>query len=89
MQALDELTQSNKILAIASMFIMGVFICLEMSPVLVKLISPKGPYDYLLDKHEFSFKLFGWESKEKMETSSQERVMIHKKKSERRIREEI
>lgn len=89
MQALDELTQSNKILAIASIFIMGVFICLEMSPVLVKLISPKGPYDYLLDKHEFSFKLFGWESKEKMETSSQERVMIHKKKSERRIREEI
>lgn len=89
MQALDELTHENKILGIASLFIMGVFIALEMAPVLVKLISPKGPYDYLLDKHEYSFKIFGWESKEKMDTSSNERVLIHKKRSDRRIREEI
>lgn len=89
MQALDELTKNNKILGIASLFIMGVFIALEMAPVLVKLISPKGPYDYLLDKHEYSFKIFGWESKEKMDTSSNERVLIHKKLSDRRIREEI
>lgn len=89
MQALDELTKTNKILGIASLFIMGVFIALEMAPVLVKLISPKGPYDYLLDKHEYSFKIFGWESKEKMDTSSNERILIHKKQSDRRIREEI
>jgi hypothetical protein len=89
MQALDELTRNNKILGIASLFIMGVFISLEMAPVLVKLISPKGPYDHLLDKHEYSFKLFGWESKEKMETSSNERVLIHKKRSDRKVREEI
>jgi len=89
MQALDELSQNNKILGIASLFIMGVFISLEMAPVLVKLISPKGPYDYLLDKHEYSFKIFGWESKEKMDASSNERILIHKKRSDRRIREEI
>ncbi len=89
MQALSELTHNNKILGIASLFIMGVFISLEMAPVLVKLISPKGPYDYLLDKHEYSFKLFAWESKEKMDTSSNERVIIHKKRSDRKIREEI
>ena len=89
MQALNELSQNNKILGIASLFIMGVFISLEMAPVLVKLISPKGPYDYLLDKHEYSFKIFGWEAKEKMDASSNERVLIHKKRSDRRIREEI
>lgn len=89
MQALEELTKSNKMLALASLFIMGVFISLEMAPVLVKLISPRGPYDYLLEKHEYTFKIFGWESKEKLNTSSQERIFIHKKKSDRRIREEI
>ena len=31
-------------------FIMMMFITLEISPVLVKLISSVGPYDYLLDK---------------------------------------
>lgn len=66
---------------------MGVFISLEMAPVLVKLITPKGPYDYLLEKHEYSFKMFGWEVKEKLDVSSSERVLIHKKKSERKVRE--
>ncbi len=89
MQALNELSKNNKILGLASLFIMGVFISLEMAPVLVKLISPKGPYDYLLDKHEYSFKVFGWETKEKMDVSSNERILIHKKRSDRKIREEI
>lgn len=89
MQALSELSKSNDILGLASLFIMGVFISLEMAPVLVKLIAPKGPYDYLLDKHEYSFKIFGWESKEKMDVSSNERVIIHKKRSNKRIEEEI
>lgn len=88
-QALNELSQHNKILGLASLFIMGVFISLEMAPVLVKLIAPKGPYDYLLDKHEYSFKIFGWESKEKMDISSHERVIVHQKKSDRRIRNEF
>ena len=38
LQALDELG-ANPIMAVAAMFIMGLFICLEISPVLVKLIS--------------------------------------------------
>lgn len=86
-QALDELSKNNSILGMASLFIMGVFISLEMAPVLVKLITPKGPYDYLLEKHEYSFKMFGWEVKEKLDVSSSERVLIHKKKSERKVRE--
>lgn len=88
-QALDELGKGNKMLGLASLFIMGVFISLEMAPVLVKLISPKGPYDFLLDKHEYSFKLFGKETKEKMDTSTVERLSIHKMQSDRRVREEM
>ena len=53
LQALSELGDTNSIMALASFFfIMMMFITLEISPVLVKLISSVGPYDYLLDKTE-------------------------------------
>ena len=64
LQALDELGKNSAIIGIAATFIMGLFICLEISPVLVKLISSVGPYDYLLEKTENDFRLY---SKEKIE----------------------
>lgn len=64
LQALDELGKNSAIMATAAMFIMGLFIALEISPVLVKLISTVGPYDYLLEKMENDFRLY---SKEKIE----------------------
>ncbi|WP_297985488.1 DUF4407 domain-containing protein [uncultured Chryseobacterium sp.] len=64
LQALDELGKNSDIMATAAMFIMGLFIALEISPVLVKLISTVGPYDYLLEKTENDFRLY---SKEKIE----------------------
>ena len=64
LQALDELGKTNEIMALASFFIMMMFITLEISPVLVKLISSVGPYDYLLDKTENDYRLY---SKEKIE----------------------
>ncbi len=64
LQALDELGKNSAIIGLAAAFIMGLFICLEISPVLVKLISHVGPYDYLLEKTENDFRLY---SKEKIE----------------------
>lgn len=64
LQALDELGKNSPIMATAALFIMGLFIALEISPVLVKLISAVGPYDYLLEKTENDFRLY---SKEKIE----------------------
>ncbi len=63
LQALDELGDNSAIIALAASFIMGLFICLEISPVLIKLISAVGPYDYLLEKTENDFRLY---SKEKI-----------------------
>jgi hypothetical protein len=65
LQALDELEKNSAIIGIAATFIMGLFICLEISPVLVKLISSVGPYDYLLDKTENDFRLYAKEKIEK------------------------
>jgi hypothetical protein len=64
LQALDELGKNSAIIATAAAFIMGLFITLEISPVLIKLISSVGPYDYLLEKTENDFRLY---SKEKIE----------------------
>lgn len=64
LQALDELGKNSAIIALAASFIMGLFITLEISPVLIKLISSVGPYDYLLEKTENDYRLY---SKEKIE----------------------
>ena len=55
LQALDESGKNSAIISTAAAFIMGLFICLEISPVLVKLISSVGPYDYSLEKTENDF----------------------------------
>lgn len=65
LQALDELGKNSAIIGLAATFIMGLFICLEISPVLVKLISAVGPYDYLLEKTENDFRLYAKEKIEK------------------------
>ena len=44
---------------------MGLFIALEIAPVLVKLISSVGPYDYLLEKTENDYRLYAKEKIEK------------------------
>ena len=64
LQALDELGKNSAIIGVAAAFIMGLFITLEIAPVLVKLISSVGPYDYLLEKTENDFRLY---TKEKIE----------------------
>ncbi|SHL50763.1 DUF4407 domain-containing protein [Chryseobacterium polytrichastri] len=65
LQALDELGKNSAIIGLAATFIMGLFICLEISPVLVKLISAVGPYDHLLEKTENDFRLYAKEKIEK------------------------
>ncbi len=74
LQALDELGENTKVMAIASMFIMGLFIALEISPVLVKIISPVGPYDYLLEESEDQFRIYTNEKRSKNSMASQYRI---------------
>lgn len=79
LQALDELGKETPIMALASMFILGLFIALEISPVLVKLISAVGPYDYLLEKTENDFRLYSKEKIEKGNALTDSRIDDFKK----------
>ena len=74
LQALDELGKNSAVIALAASFIMGLFICLEISPVLVKLISQVGPYDYLLEKTENDFRLYSKEKIEKGNSWTEHRI---------------
>lgn len=58
MEALDQLTQESAAMALANVFIILLFIAIETAPIVVKLISPRGPYDDLLELAENKVKLF-------------------------------
>ncbi len=63
LHALSSLSKKEASISIASTFIMLLFLILETAPIFVKLIAPKGPYDYILQNHEHDFEVY---SKEKI-----------------------
>lgn len=54
-EAMKRLTEQHSAMWWAELFIILLFIALETSPVLVKLMSPKGPYDNLLRMEEHKY----------------------------------
>jgi hypothetical protein len=55
LEALDRVTQTSSAMAWANVFIVLLFILIESAPVLVKLLSPRGPYDNLLRIEEHGY----------------------------------
>jgi DNA-binding transcriptional MerR regulator len=55
LEALSRLTENSNAIAWANWFIILLFIAIETAPVLVKLISSKGPYDNLIRIEEHTF----------------------------------
>lgn len=53
--ALGNVSAKNSTISIASIFVMLLFLAIEIAPVLVKLLSSRGPYDDLLEAHEHTF----------------------------------
>lgn len=57
MEALSRLSAGSKAIFYGSIFIMLLFIAIETAPIMVKLISYRSPYDYLLHEHEHVFQM--------------------------------
>ena len=55
MEALTRLGIKSNAIWLANIFIMLLFIVIEISPILVKLMTQKGPYDHLLFTEEYKF----------------------------------
>ncbi|WP_186756275.1 DUF4407 domain-containing protein [Echinicola salinicaeni] len=81
MDALSELTAESKAIATANLFIVLLFVAIETAPVIVKLISNKGPYDLLLDKSESAVAVYVYEQKFKNQEESNMRLKFFKETS--------
>lgn len=74
LEALGTLTENSVPIRWANWFIMLLFIAIETAPVFVKLISPRGPYDDLLEQHEYTFIMHRKEKKAILKMETQERI---------------
>ena len=70
LEALARLTNKNASLWMANAFLILLFIAIETAPVFVKLISSKGPYDYMLETEEYEFELAWLAHKAKLNTKT-------------------
>lgn len=66
LEALGRLTTNSYSIWLANLFIILLFIAIETAPVIVKLISPKGPYDYKLESMEYQHELSWINNKTKL-----------------------
>jgi hypothetical protein len=57
MEALARLTSKSEAILLASLFITLLFIAIETAPIMVKLISYRSPYDFILHEHEHVFEM--------------------------------
>lgn len=74
LEALGRITASSESVRWANWFIMLLFVAIETAPVFVKLISPRGPYDDLLEQHEYCFIMHKKERKAMMTMDTDERI---------------
>lgn len=75
-EALSRLTEKSSAIWWADWFIILLFIAIETAPVLVKLISPKGPFDNLLKIEEHGFAAQEVEEVAKTNAQVKERVAV-------------
>ncbi len=70
LEALGRLTDKSTSLWMANIFIILLFIAIETAPVLVKLISAKGPYDYALEIEEYQHEVVWLSKKAKLSSKT-------------------
>ncbi|MBK6263829.1 DUF4407 domain-containing protein [Marivirga sp. S37H4] len=63
LESLDRLSAKSTAIWYANIFILLLFIVVETSPIIVKLISQKGPYDYELETTEYRFEAASYKDK--------------------------
>ncbi|HMP30414.1 MAG TPA: DUF4407 domain-containing protein, partial [Saprospiraceae bacterium] len=57
LEAMDRISKNSQAIYFAGLFIMLLFIAIETSPIFIKLISERSPYDFVLDKLEVEYEM--------------------------------
>lgn len=89
LDALGRAAEQSNTIGTASIFVMLLFLALELSPVLVKLISRRGPYDDMLEKHEHEIETFKVEKISKLNQKTNERLKLTVEASNEAVRAEL
>ncbi len=87
--ALGVLTSKSDAMYMANLFLILLFIAIETSPIFTKLISAKGPYDDLLEKHEHSIEIYKIEKMSKNNQKTNERLEIVIQSGNNAVTEEL
>lgn len=74
LEALRVLGEENRAIYLANIFILLLFVMLECTPIIVKLIAPRGPYDELLEIREHFFKNHNLEKIAEMNHATHEKL---------------
>ncbi|MBK8848499.1 MAG: DUF4407 domain-containing protein [Bacteroidetes bacterium] len=74
--ALGNISAKNNTIAMASLMVMLLFIAIELAPVLVKLLSGRGPYDELLEMEEHKFEMLCMEQMATLNQATYEKLQI-------------
>lgn len=74
LEALRVLGEENRAIYLANIFILLLFVMLECTPIIVKLIAPRGPYDELLEIREHFFKNHNLEKIAEMNHSTHQKL---------------
>jgi hypothetical protein len=74
--ALSRLSNNSLAIFYASLFITFLFIAVETAPILVKLISQRSPYDYVLHQEEHVFEMANLEKTTLLRNSVQNKVKV-------------
>jgi phage host-nuclease inhibitor protein Gam len=77
LQALKILGEENPAIYAANIFIIFLFMLLECTPIFAKLISPRGPYDELLEIREHFFKNLNLEKIAQMDHATYEKLKYY------------
>ena len=72
-EALDRLTKKSEAINIAHLFILLLFLAVETAPIFVKLISQRGPYDFVLKQEEYGFEAAYYEDLAKVNAAIKKR----------------
>ncbi len=70
LEAHSSLTKKNKAIRFASWFIILLFVSIESAPVMVKLLTNRGPYDQMLEAEEYAIKMQSEKAKFNLESET-------------------
>lgn len=84
-EALGVLGDNHPDIATARLFMTLLFLCIELTPVLTKMLFPRGPYDELMDTLEHTVHVQQMKERSDVNDDAHADVILHSLRNQRRI----